>query len=80
MVRSIKLANGITMPILAFGTGSAGNYRQAQKAQDMATKALEVGFKHLDTAQLYLTEAATGKAVTGSSLKKDDIFVTSKRE
>lgn len=78
MVRTIKLNDGKLVPLLAFGTGTAGNFGEAQKAEMMATKAIQAGFRHLDTAELYLTEEATGKSVRASGIGKEEIFVCSK--
>lgn len=46
--------------------------------RDMVTRALEVGYRHLDTAQMYDNEAAVGAAVREAGLPRDEIFLTTK--
>jgi len=62
------------IPILGFGTyplsGAAG-----RTAIEMA---LEVGFRHIDTAQMYGNEAEVGRAIAASGLKQSEVFVTTK--
>ena len=40
--------------------------------------ALEVGYRHLDTAQMYGNEAGVGRAVAASGLSRDDVWITTK--
>lgn len=64
----------IQIPALGFGTWQL-------RGQDCATgvaKALEVGYRHIDTAQIYENEAEVGGAIAGSGVKREDIFLTTK--
>ena len=42
------------------------------------TKALDVGYRHIDTAEMYGNEKGVGEAIRASGLPRDEIFVTSK--
>lgn len=70
----ITLNNGVDIPQLGFGTWQVA----ADEARDITLKALEVGYRHIDTAQMYGNEEGVGEAVRASGLNRDDVFVTSK--
>ncbi len=74
MVPDITLNNGVTIPQLGFGMFKV----PPDEAFDTARTAIEVGYRHLDTAQMYGNEAGVGAAVRGSGLPREDFFVTSK--
>ncbi len=62
------------IPALGFGT-----YPLADNVADAAIKmALEIGFRHIDTAQLYGNEAVIGKALAASGVPRAELFVTTK--
>lgn len=62
------------MPQLGMGT-----FRLKQKVcYDAVSSALEVGFRHIDTAQLYDNEQSVGEAIGDSGIARDEIFVTTK--
>lgn len=62
------------MPRLGFGTYG----RTGPEGTAAILKALEVGYRHLDTAQTYDTEREVGEAVRRSGLARDQVFVTTK--
>lgn len=67
-------ANGADIPALGFGT-----FRMpGEDVLRIVPKALEIGFRHIDTAQIYGNEAEVGSAIAGSSLPRHDIFLTTK--
>jgi 2,5-diketo-D-gluconate reductase A len=70
----ISLNNGVEIPQLGFGVF------QIPPAETKAAtlQALEVGYRHIDTAEMYRNEQGVGEAVRESGLKREDIFVTSK--
>lgn len=74
-VPTIKLNNGVEMPTLGFGVFQVPDLSQAQQA---VTEALETGYRLVDTAAAYQNEAAVGNAIKNSSVKREDVFVTSK--
>jgi 2,5-diketo-D-gluconate reductase A len=71
---SIKLASGSTMPILGLGTWQA----RGRSALDAVRRALEVGYRHIDTATAYGNEEQVGQAVAESGVSRGEIFVTTK--
>jgi len=73
-VPDLTLNNGVTIPQLGFGV-----FQIPPDATRKATlAALEVGCRHVDTAQMYWNEACAGQAVRDSGLDRGDVFVTSK--
>ena len=58
------------------GLGTYG--RTGAKGTAAMLKAIEIGYRHLDTAQTYDTEATVGEAVRRSGLPRDDFFITTK--
>jgi 2,5-diketo-D-gluconate reductase B len=67
-------SNGAAIPALGFGTWEL---RDAQ-ARQMVEAALEIGYRHIDTAQMYSNEAEVGAALKASGLKRQELFVTTK--
>jgi 2,5-diketo-D-gluconate reductase A len=70
----ITLNNGVQIPQLGFGVWRVSN----EEAIPSVTKALEVGYRHIDTAALYRNEEGVGEAVRASGVPRGDIFVTTK--
>jgi len=62
------------MPQLGFGTWQVSD----EEAFPAVLKALEVGYRHIDTAMLYGNEAGVGRAVRESGIPREEIFVTTK--
>jgi 2,5-diketo-D-gluconate reductase B len=62
------------MPQLGLGTFRL----QGQQAIDSVRNGLELGYRHIDTAQIYGNEADVGSALAASNLARDDVFVTTK--
>ncbi|WP_110674299.1 2,5-didehydrogluconate reductase DkgB [Salinicola sp. RZ23] len=56
-----------------------GTYRLKEQAViDSVTSALDLGYRHLDSAQMYGNEVAVGKAVRQSGIARDELFITTK--
>ena len=72
---TIRLNNGIEMPY--FGLGVFGSEEGTETIQAIHW-ALEAGYRHIDTATLYYNEKSVGNAVRTSSLKREEIFITTK--
>ncbi len=68
------IAPGVDMPLVGLGTWQASG----SEAYEACRRALEVGYRHIDTATMYGNEAAVGRAVRDSGLPRDEIFVTTK--
>jgi 2,5-diketo-D-gluconate reductase A len=62
------------MPVLGFGTWQL----RGGSAVDSVLRALEVGYRHIDTATVYGNEEQVGQAVARSGVRREDIFVTTK--
>ena len=71
---SVKLASGARMPVLGFGTWQL----RGSSAVNAVLRALEVGYRHIDTATAYGNEEQVGQAVARSGVSREDIFVTTK--
>ena len=74
LVPNFTLNNGREIPILGYGTWDIRG-KDGLKAIE---NALEVGYRHIDSAQYYRNEDIVGEAVRNSGIKRDEIFVTSK--
>ncbi len=72
---SFTLSNGVTLPDLGFGTYKSKN---GQEAFSAVLKALECGYRLIDTAEFYGNEESVGKAVRESGLLRGDVVITSK--
>ncbi len=73
-VPSIQLNDGHSIPQLGFGVFLV----DADETERIVSDALEVGYRHIDTAAAYGNEEGVGKAVAASGLRRDEIFVTTK--
>lgn len=68
------LYNGVKMPQLGYGVYQVGR----EECERCVSDALEVGYRHIDTAQSYFNEEEVGNAVKKSGIKRGDIFLTTK--
>jgi 2,5-diketo-D-gluconate reductase A len=73
-VPNITLNNGVEIPQLGFGVFQI----EPEKTKDATLAALEVGYRHIDTAEMYGNEKEVGEAVRASGIDRSEIFVTSK--
>lgn len=74
-VPSIKLNNGKTIPQIGFGTWRMFDERECRQAVGWA---LEMGYRHFDTAQLYKNEQFVGAELKASGVTREDMFLTTK--
>ena len=72
---SLKLNNGVEMPMEGFGVFQIPDEKTCEKA---VIEAIETGYSLIDTASTYLNEEAVGKAVKKSSVKRENLFITTK--
>ena len=73
-IPTLTLPTGSPIPVLGFGT-----YKVApEDTYDAVSRALEVGYRHIDTAQMYGNEAEVGAALEASGIAREDLFVTTK--
>lgn len=71
---TVSLSNGGRMPLLGFGTWQL----TGQQAAEAVATALEVGYRHVDTATMYGNEAEVGAAVAAGGIAGEQVFLTSK--
>ncbi len=71
MRTSVDIAPGVAMPLLGLGTWQA----RGHEAYDAVRRALEVGYRHIDTATMYGNERQVGQALADSD---GDVFITTK--
>ncbi len=69
------LNNGVAMPWLGIGTWQSAAGRETERS---VAWALELGYRHVDTAALYGNEADVGRALRASGIPRDQVFVTTK--
>ena len=67
-------ANGLDMPALGFGTWELS----PETIESILPVALESGYRHIDTAQIYRNEAAIGRVIERSGLARQELFLTTK--
>ena len=73
-VPSLPLADGATIPQLGFGVFQV----PPPETAEVATRALDAGYRHIDTAAAYENEAGVGQAVRASGLDRNEVFITTK--
>ncbi|GAA2009693.1 aldo/keto reductase [Nakamurella flavida] len=73
-VPNITLNNGVQIPQLGFGVFQI----KPADTVEAVTTALEIGYRHIDTAQMYGNEKEVGQAVAQYDIDRADVFITSK--
>ncbi|RZB41004.1 Aldo ket red domain containing protein, partial [Asbolus verrucosus] len=75
----LTLPNGSKLPAIGLGTSGVPNEADLERAIDIA---LEVGYRHIDTAYLYRNEKVIGRALKkwldSGKLKREEVFITTK--
>ena len=73
-IPTLPLLSGKTIPLLGFGTWQLEGAAAYQPVRD----ALDVGYRHLDTATVYGNEEQVGRAIADSGVPREELFVTTK--
>lgn len=73
---TIQLRNGVKMPLFGFGTAEITPTLMEQIS--IIGDAIDVGYRLLDTAQIYHTERGVGEAIKNSGIDRDDFFISTK--
>lgn len=73
-VPAITLNSGHAIPQLGFGVYKVEPIEAVKTIQ----QALEIGYRHIDTAQMYQNEQQVGEAVAASGISREELFITSK--
>jgi len=68
------LSNGVEIPKVGLGTWEISDEKAAQAVKD----AVEIGYRHIDTAQGYFNESGIGEGIRSCGVKREDMFVTTK--
>lgn len=74
-IKSVKLNDGVEIPVYGFGTYQIPADGSTYKA---VREALDIGIRHIDTAAAYFNEREVGKAIAESGIDREEIFLTSK--
>jgi 2,5-diketo-D-gluconate reductase A len=74
-MKTVKLNNGIEMPLLGFGVFQVTDQKECENA---VLQAIETGYRLIDTAASYMNETAVGKAIKMSGAARRDLFITTK--
>ena len=75
-MKTFRLNNGIEIPALGLGTYKIG--RTHEDVYNAVRTALDLGYRHIDTATLYINEKPIGNAIRESGIPREDIFITTK--
>lgn len=67
------LPTGAPIPVFGFGT-----YKVTNGVYETVSSALALGYRHIDTAQMYGNEAEVGRAIADSGVRREELFITSK--
>lgn len=73
-VPTVDLNDGTAIPQLGFGTFQV----PPEDTAEVVSQAFEVGYRHIDTAQMYRNEEGVGRAVASASIPRDELYITSK--
>jgi 2,5-diketo-D-gluconate reductase A len=74
MTKTVNLPGGTPLPLIGFGTWQL----RPNTAYESVRAALEIGYRHVDTATLYQNESDVGRAVKDSGLDREQVFITTK--
>jgi len=71
---TIKLSNGVEMPVLGYGVFQVS----PEECERCVSDAIEVGYRLIDTAQAYFNEEGVGNAIVKSGVPRNELFITTK--
>ena len=74
-MKTVKLNNGVEMPILGFGVFQIPDATECEK---VVLEAIESGYRLIDTAASYMNETAVGNAIKKSGVPREEFFITTK--
>ena len=74
-MEAVKLNNGVLMPVLGLGTFEV---TEPAECIDSVKDALALGYRMVDTAQLYNNEDFVGEGIAESGVPREDVFITTK--
>jgi 2,5-diketo-D-gluconate reductase A len=74
-MHTLKLNNGVEIPILGFGVFQITDLAECERS---VVEAIQTGYTHLDTAASYLNEEAVGRGIKRSGVSREKLFITTK--
>jgi 2,5-diketo-D-gluconate reductase A len=74
MTKTVNLPGGTALPLIGFGTWQL----RPKTAYESVRTALDIGYRHVDTATLYRNESDVGSAVKDSGVDREEVFLTTK--
>ena len=74
-MKYLELNNGVKIPMLGLGVFRMEDEKEAYNS---VRKAIEIGYRHIDTAMIYENEEPVGRAVRDSGVDREEFFVTTK--
>ncbi len=74
-METVKLNNGVEMPLLGFGVFQVTDLNQCEQG---VYDAIQAGYRLIDTAESYQNEEAVGKAIKRSGVPREELFITTK--
>jgi len=75
MMQTVKLNNGVEIPILGFGVFQITDPAECERC---VIDAIRTGYSHIDTAASYQNEEAVGRGIKQSGVARDKLFITTK--
>lgn len=73
-METIKLSNGVEMPVLGYGVFQVS----PEECERCVSDAIDVGYRLIDTAQAYFNEEGVGNAIVKSGIPRNELFITTK--
>jgi len=74
-MKTVKLNNGVEMPILGFGVFQVKDLDECKRS---VIDAIDTGYRLIDTAESYMNEEAVGDAIKASGIAREELFITTK--
>ena len=74
-MKTIKLNNGVEVPILGFGVFQIADPAECERS---VVEAIQTGYNHIDTAASYQNEEAVGRGIKQSGVAREKLFITTK--
>jgi 2,5-diketo-D-gluconate reductase A len=75
MMQTVKLNNGVEIPILGFGVFQIADPAECERS---VIDAIQTGYSHIDTAASYMNEEAVGRSIKQSGVAREKLFITTK--
>ncbi len=74
-MQTMNLSNGVKIPVVGYGTWQI---KEGESVETAIKNALALGYRHIDTAQIYGNEAGIGRALQASGVPRRELFLTTK--